>query len=108
MSEIVKVNKYTNGKIYRIWNLLNDKIYVGSTIQPLYKRFTAHKTGARGRDCKFKLYEEMNTLGYEQFKIELIEYYPCQTKDELTRREGEVIRELKPDLNMQIAGRKSK
>ena len=109
MSEIDKVNKYTNGKIYRIWNLLNDKFYVGSTVQPLHKRMIGHRSDAGRHKCSnVKLFEEMNTLGYEHFKIELIEYYPCQTKDELTRREGEVIRELKPDLNMQIAGRTTK
>ena len=106
----VEVSKYMNGKIYRIWNMMNDKIYVGSTIQPLHKRMIGHRCDAGKPECSkvVKLYEDMNTLGHDNFKIELIEYYPCQTKDELTRREGELIRELKPDLNMQIAGRTGK
>ena len=110
MTDVVEVSKYMNGKIYRIWNMMNDKIYVGSTIQPLHKRMIGHRCDAGKPECSkvVKLYEDMNTLGHDNFKIELIEYYPCQTKDELTRREGELIRELKPDLNMQIAGRTGK
>ena len=109
MTGVAEVNKYTNGKIYRIWNMMNDRFYVGSTIQPLHKRMIGHRCGAGKPQCsKVKLYTDMNTLGYEHFKIELIEYYPCNSRDELTRREGEIIRELKPELNMQIAGRTSK
>ena len=106
MTDVVEVNKYTNGKIYRIWNMMNDRFYVGSTIQPLHKRMIGHRCDAGKQQCsKVKLYADMNTLGYEHFKIELIEYYPCNSRDELIRREGEIIRELKPELNMQIAGR---
>ena len=109
MTDVDGVSKYRNGKIYRIWNTANDKIYVGSTIQPLHRRMIGHRCDARKPECpKVKLCEDMNTLGHENFKIQLIEYYPCQTKDELTRREGELIRELKPDLNMQIAERTGK
>jgi hypothetical protein len=37
-------NKYQNGKIYTIRNK-NDEtlIYIGSTVQPLHKRFYEHK-----------------------------------------------------------------
>ena len=109
MTDVVEVNKYTTGKIYRNWNMMNDRFYVGSTIQPLHKRMIGHRCDAGKQQCsKVKLYTDMNTLGYEHFKIELIEYYPCNSRDELIRREGEIIRELKLELNMQIAGRTSK
>ena len=37
-------NRYKNGKIYTIrYRNDNNIIYVGSTIQPLYKRFHDHK-----------------------------------------------------------------
>ena len=35
---------YKNGKIYQILNNINDEVYVGSTIQPLSKRFYCHKS----------------------------------------------------------------
>ena len=40
-------NKYKKGQIYTIRNKNDDKlIYVGSTIQTLYKRFADHKRRA--------------------------------------------------------------
>ena len=40
MSEDKKPNKYNNGKIYTIrCRDDNNLIYVGSTVQPLYKRW---------------------------------------------------------------------
>ena len=37
------INKYNNGKIYKIVSDSTDKIYVGSTTQPLSKRHYEHK-----------------------------------------------------------------
>jgi hypothetical protein len=34
---------YKNGKIYKLWSPEGDEIYIGSTIQPLYARLSAHK-----------------------------------------------------------------
>jgi hypothetical protein len=98
------MNKYNNGKIYTL-RCHDDQtlIYVGSTTQPLYKRFFEHKRDA----SKFKertLYTKMNELGIDKFYIELYELYSCNSKEELNKREGEVIR-LIGTLNMEIAGR---
>ena len=46
----------------------------------------------------------MNELGLDNFYIELIENYSCNNREELSKREGEIIREYKPDLNKHIAG----
>ena len=55
-------NKYKNGKIYTIRYKNDDSlIYVGSTIGPLYKRFTQHKIVS-----KVKKYENMPL--YKKFK----------------------------------------
>ena len=34
---------YTKAKIYKIWSPSTGKTYVGSTTQPLHKRFHEHK-----------------------------------------------------------------
>ena len=100
------INKYNNGKIYTIRCRLDDNlIYVGSTIQPLYKRWFTHKS--RLIDPNFDnyiLYQKMKEKGDETFYIELYENYNCNSKEELNRREGEVIREI-GTLNKVIAGR---
>ena len=93
---------YENGKIYCIRNSVNDEIYVGSTTQRLSKRFSKHKS-----DMKVltgKLYQEMTNVGTEHFYIELIENYPCNSKEERNKKEGEYIREM-GTLNYQVSGR---
>jgi hypothetical protein len=46
----------------------------------------------------------MNELGIDNFYIELYENYSCSSKEELNRREGEIIRDI-GNLNHVIAGR---
>ena len=97
------MDKYSTGKIYRIWNTENDSFYIGSTVQPLFKRMHNHRTTCKRRETR--LFKEIQRLGIDVFRIELVENYPCQSTAELNRREGELIRELKPNLNKNIAGR---
>ncbi len=99
---------YSNGKIYTIRNRNdNTKIYVGSTIQLLAVRFAEHKRNSRKEKKKnYKLYVEVNN-DWSNWYIELYELFPCSSKEELCKREGEIIR-LIGTLNMCIAGRKMK
>lgn len=105
MSEVV--NKYSNGKIYTVRCLINPElIYVGSCTQPLTKRFSGHKS-----DCKkgssISLYKHIIDNDWSDWYIELHEYYPCNNREELNRREGEVIREI-GTINKNVAGRNNK
>ena len=99
-------NKYKNGKIYKLWSLETDEIYVGSTCQPLHKRTHKHRCEAQTL-IAFIIHKEMNRIGSQTFKIELIENYPCENRNELVKREIYWIRELKATLNMVVAGRTS-
>jgi hypothetical protein len=96
---------YQNGKIYQILNYIDNEIYIGSTCQPLSKRFHQHKQDSKKDNLQ--LYKHMEELGNENFYIELIENYPCNTKEELRAREGYFIRE-RATLNKRIEGRTSK
>jgi hypothetical protein len=91
---------YKNGKIYKVWSPQGNEIYIGSTIQPLYARLSAHKTKG---NCNSKILFEK----YDDVRIELIECVPCDNKEELTRKEGEYIRNL-DCVNRKIAGRTQK
>ena len=103
------MNKYENGKIYKITNTVTDDIYVGSTIHPLSRRFSDHKCFARKEIYQnIKLYKLMNDIGFDKFSIALIEDFPCETKTELCRREGYFIYTLNTSLNQTIAGRTRK
>ena len=99
---------YQGGKIYKLWCDCNDMVYVGSTTQSLSKRFYEHK-----QNCilhpKIKLYDAMIQLGIEHFDIQLIEMFPCNSKEELHSREGFYIKSLNSianGYNCFLAGRK--
>ena len=73
---------YNNGKIYKIINENNEIIYIGSTCEIyLSKRYAKHN------------YKSPNN------KIILIENYSCNSKEELRKREQEVIEEYTNLLN---------
>ena len=101
-----KPRDYKNGKIYCIRNHINDKIYVGSTCQSLSKRMAYHRQDCmKSNRYNTLIYKMMSDLGRDNFYIELIEEYPCENSNQLTRREGELMRDLKASLNQVIAGR---
>lgn len=91
---------YKNGKIYSIRSYSRpDLIYVGSTTQLLSIRFGKHKVSN-------------NTTSNQIIKIgdayiELIENYSCNSRNELNKREGEIIRSM-DCVNKLIAGRTRK
>lgn len=74
------VERYKNGKIYKLVNNYNDKIYYGSTCCPLSKRLHRH------RNHKLKSVVGMVDNLYD-LKIILVENYPCETKEQLLMRE---------------------
>ena len=100
---------YQNGKIYIVRNSINDLTYIGSTCQTLSQRMAQHRKDSQAnRKYDMKLFACMRELDANNFYIELVEYCPCNTRDELLKREGECIRNFKPDLNSKIEGRTKK
>ena len=97
--------RYKRGKIYTI-RCRNDDclVYVGSTIDKLSKRFGGHKKDSKKRELPLYKYVKDD---WENWYIELYEDFPCNNKNELERREGQVIREI-GNLNKNIAGRSLK
>ena len=99
---------YTRGKIYSLRTYQSDEVYVGSTCQTLCQRLADHKrdykswkNGKHNYVCSFKLLE------FDDCYIELLELYPCNSREELCKREGHYIREM-DCLNKRIEGRSRK
>ena len=91
--------RYKRGKIYTIRCRDDDGlVYVGSTIQPLAKRIGGHR-----QDKKCSLYQFVDG-DWNNWYIELYEEFPCDNKEQLEKREGEVIRKI-ATINHRIAGR---
>jgi len=94
------LSSYSNGKIYIIRTKLSDECYIGSTIQPLKKRYNDHKNDGSNSKILFEKY------GYDNCYIELLENYPCENKTELRKREGEYMKMYWDKcVNKNIAGR---
>ena len=82
---------YQNGKIYQIVNTLNDKIYIGSTCNELRIRFKQHRARANQEKSQHMEFYSVLKNNKDSFKIILIEYYPCNSKLELEKREYEIM-----------------
>ena len=103
---------YKKGKIYKIECQETNRIYIGSTCQPTVAgRLRGHvqslryyKNGTHSYVSSFSILETGN------YKCLLVCNYPCNTKDELTTKEAEYIRQYRNDdmyecVNMCIPGR---
>ena len=88
---------YNNGKIYKIENMSGDMCYIGSTTKDYlskrmvqhrsdYKRFQ-HIEGVRNISV-FRIFEK---YGIDNCRIVLVELCPCDTRDELLKREAHYI-----------------
>jgi hypothetical protein len=103
--------EYSNGKIYTIRFHNSNEIYIGSTIQSLAARFGGHKSG-NSKSVKHIIDTEYNG-DWSVCYYELYENCSCNNKEELNKREGEVIRLFMNDetfncINKNIAGRTPK
>jgi hypothetical protein len=87
------MNKYQNSKIYTIRSNQTQLYYIGSTRDALYKRFHMHKKHYKAY-LKGGIYlTSFEILKYDDVYIELLENYPCNSREELLMREGQLIRQ---------------
>jgi hypothetical protein len=100
---------YQKGKIYRIISPSKNLVYYGSTIETLPQRLAKHKYA-------HKVYNEQNKghncgsfviFDCEDYKMELLEEYPCNNKQQLLKKEAEYIKS-NICVNPQIPGRTQK
>lgn len=74
-----------NGKIYKITNKINNKVYVGQTTQSLKERFQRHCWGTTNNDkhhFNMAIKQAIKKYGKENFIIELIEEVETAKLDE--------------------------
>ena len=95
------ISRYSRGKVYKIVNTVDDKIYVGSTCLSLTKRLSNHKATAKTKPLPAHIH--LNELGWENIRIILVESVNAQNKDQLLQREQHYIDLLSPSLNKQSA-----
>jgi adenylate kinase family enzyme len=85
-------NKYAKGKIYKITDIGYNECYYGSTYNLLCKRMDTHRRNYKcyknGKYHYVTIFSLFDKYGVENCKIELVELYPCGSKNELEMREG--------------------
>lgn len=97
---------YKNSKIYKL-QCEDGHYYIGSTATELRKRLKGHKDKSKESPNQ-RVYKHINELGWDKVRIVLIEEYPCENKQQLTRKEDEVIRQHRDNplcLNSMCASR---
>ena len=82
------MNKFQNGKIYKLVCDASPLVYYGSTIKSLNDRLATHKNDwlRRGTGGSAELFDLGNVT------IHLIKNFPCNSKEELEKEEGLFIK----------------
>ena len=75
------------GYIYKITNLVTNKIYIGRTVKTIEQRFSEHCRVAFNDKIKkkLKIQNSIRKYGIDNFKLELLE--ACESKDTYDARE---------------------
>lgn len=84
-------NEY--GIIYRVTNKTNQKIYIGRTVQGLYRRKWSHESKARKSSNDMVFTRALKKYGFENFIWDIIER--CDNKEELNEMEFHYIKQYK-------------
>lgn len=81
------------GVIYKIYNSVNDKVYVGKTIRPLQDRFNRHiKDAMNFPNTEIHLQRAIRAYDPDKFSIMPIDF--AETEQELNEKEKYWIKEL--------------
>ena len=86
---------YSTGKIYTIrYRPDTSMIYVGATTTTLSLRFGQHKSLAKSRKPIRSFYKNILNNHWSDWYIELYEEFPCENKEQLSKKEGDIIRKI--------------
>ena len=86
---------FSQGKIYKIVSDECDAVYYGSTTRTLMARLWRHKSKFNewknngGKKCAICKY--FDEYGFDNFRIELVEDYPCDNGEQLRMKEQEYL-----------------
>lgn len=100
---ISKMNKYKFGLIYTLYSKEQNIQYIGSTTGG-WSRIVKHLNESLN-DSKKKCTSSL-ILECPDHEVDILEHYPCNSKQELEGREGYWIQQFNNCVNEQIAGGK--
>lgn len=100
---------YENAKIYQISSISHPElVYIGSTFSLLSKRHSEHKRNYKTYIKGLRSYvSSFDIMQLGDTHISIIESFPCTNKQDLLKREGDLIRATNC-VNIVISGRSQK
>jgi hypothetical protein len=98
---------YSNCCIYKIEHIENDSlVYVGNTTNFNNRKYCHKSRSSRvgNKECDYKLYQMIrNHGGWDMFRMIEVEKYPCKDKREAEKRECELMKQFKANMNTKIS-----
>ena len=103
---------YQLAKVFKIVSNDDVEVYIGSTTLPrlctrLAKYKNDYKCWKEGKSSKISLYDIFDEYGIDNTSIVLLEACPCNSKDELSKRQRHYIETI-DNINKIIPGRTDK
>lgn len=95
---------YEDAKIYRLVFTGTDKVYIGSTCSSLEKRLGQHRFCAKNPDTQSQTAACPYICEATATAIELVEVYPCESKEQLAARERHWIQTTPTAININTPG----
>lgn len=96
------------GKIYLITNSVNNKVYVGQTVQTLKKRFSGHCCYSRtDRSSNMYIKRAIHKYGRDKFTIQLLEECPIELLNEREKYWISFYNSYKDGYNLTLGGQDS-
>ena len=101
------MNRYQKSKIYKIFSDVGDMVYIGCTTkQYLSQRLAKHKYDyayykKKREESGYAFVSScliFDEYGVDNCKIELLEAFPCNSRDEIRKREAHYIKSI-PNIN---------
>ena len=87
------------GYIYKITNMLNNKVYVGQTLQNYKARWSQHRNFKRGGRILSPMYKDFESCGIDNFKFEVLEEINKESRQELSQELDQLEIQYIKDLN---------
>jgi predicted GIY-YIG superfamily endonuclease len=86
---------FPNAVVY-VLQCIDNYYYIGSTINNPRYRLNNHKSDSITYPDRC-VYKHINAIGWENVKLQVVEAFPCDTKEELRKKEDELIKDSLQD-----------
>lgn len=79
-------NEIKTFEVYKVTNIVNNKVYIGATTEGAGLRFKRHVTKALANTDNYPFHKAIRELGEDKFQVSVIEF--CNSLEELNQKEA--------------------